>query len=64
MKIAVGSDHAGFEFKEGLKKWLKENDYESKDFGTYSADSTDYADFAHPVASAVEKKDFDLGLLI
>jgi len=64
MRIAIGSDHAGFEFKEGLKKWLKENGYESKDFGTYSSDSSDYADFAHPVASAVEKKDFDLGLLI
>lgn len=60
MRIAIGSDHAGFEYKEGLKKWLKENGYESRDFGTYSADSADYADFAHPVAKAVEKKTLTL----
>ena len=64
MKIAIGSDHAGFEYKEGLKKWLEQNGYESKDFGTYSSDSSDYADFAHPVSTAVEKNEFALGVLI
>jgi ribose 5-phosphate isomerase B len=63
-KIAIGADHAGFELKELLKKWLEENGFISKDFGTYSAESTDYADFAHPVSSAIENKEFDLGLLI
>lgn len=63
-KIAVGADHAGFEYKELLKKWLDKNGYTIKDFGTYSADSADYPDFAHPVATAVEKKEFDLGLLV
>lgn len=63
-KLAIGSDHAGFQYKEQLKKWLIENGYTVKDFGTYSAESADYADFAHPVASAVEKKEFDLGLLV
>ena len=63
-KIAIGADHAGFEYKELLRKWLEKNGYESKDFGTYNTDSADYPDFAHPVASAVEKKEFDLGLLI
>ncbi|HOX81654.1 MAG TPA: ribose 5-phosphate isomerase B [Chryseolinea sp.] len=64
MKIAIGSDHAGFEYKEALRKWLLENGYELKDFGTYTADSADYADFAHPVSLAVEKKEFDFGILV
>jgi len=56
MKIAIGSDHAGFEYKEALRDWLLKNNCEIKDFGTYTADSADYADFAHPVSLAVEKK--------
>ncbi len=63
-KIAIGADHAGFEYKELLKKWLVSNGYEVKDFGTYSTDSADYPDFAHPVANAVEKKESNLGLLV
>ncbi|MBK5278691.1 MAG: ribose 5-phosphate isomerase B [Bacteroidia bacterium] len=63
-KIAIGADHAGFEYKEVLKKWLEKNDYPIKDFGTYTSDSSDYPDFAHPVASAVEKNEFEFGLLI
>jgi ribose 5-phosphate isomerase B len=52
-KIAVGADHAGFEYKELLKKWLEKNGYALKDFGAYTTDSADYPDFAHPVASAL-----------
>lgn len=63
-KIAIGADHAGFEYKEQLKKWLEKNGYAVKDYGTFSSDSADYPDFAHPVASAVEDKEFDLGVLI
>ena len=63
-KIAIGSDHAGFTYKEHLKKWLELKGYTIKDFGTYSPESADYADFAHPVALAVEKKEFDLGILV
>jgi ribose 5-phosphate isomerase B len=63
-KIAIGSDHAGFEYKEALVKWLSKNGYDLKDFGTYSAESTDYPDFAHPVANAVETGEFDLGVLV
>jgi ribose 5-phosphate isomerase B len=63
-KIAIGSDHAGFEYKEGLRKWLEKNGYTYKDFGTYSNESADYPDFAHPLASAVEEKAFDLGILV
>ena len=62
--IAMGSDHAGFELKEHLKKWLLVKGYSLKDFGTHSIESTDYADFAHPVALAVEKKEFELGILV
>jgi ribose 5-phosphate isomerase B len=62
--IAIGSDHAGFEYKEGFRKWLEQNGYTVKDFGTYSTASADYPDFAHAVASAVEKKEFDLGVLV
>ena len=63
-KIAIGADHAGFELKEKLKGWLQQNGFELHDFGTHSADSADYPDFAHPVAEAVEKKQYDLGLLV
>jgi ribose 5-phosphate isomerase B len=64
VKIAIGADHAGFEYKELLKKWLEKNDYASGDFGTFSSESVDYADFAHPLALAVERKEFDLGILV
>ena len=63
-KIAVGADHAGFEYKELLKKWLDKNGYALKDFGAYNKDSADYPDFAHPVANAVEKNEFEFGLLV
>lgn len=62
IKIAIGADHAGFEYKELLKPFLAQ--YEVKDFGTHSLDSVDYPDFAHPVASAVENHDADFGILI
>ncbi len=62
--IAIGSDHAGFEYKEFLKAWLEKSDYVTKDFGTHSLDSVDYPDFAHPVADAVEKKEVEFGLLL
>jgi len=63
-KVAIGADHAGFEYKESLKKWLLESGFEVKDYGTHSADSADYPDFAHPVAEAIEKKQATLGVLI
>jgi ribose 5-phosphate isomerase B len=62
LKIAIGSDHAGFDYKEAIAKWL--NSDHSKDFGTYSPESADYPDFAHPVASAVENGEFDFGILV
>lgn len=62
--IAIGADHAGFELKEILKASLIREGYTTKDFGTFSSESADYPDFAHPVAQAVEDKEFDLGLLV
>lgn len=64
LKIAIGADHAGFSYKERIAEFLKSGGHAVKDFGTYSADSTDYADFAHPVASAVESGEYDFGILI
>ena len=60
--IAIGADHAGFDYKQSLINAL--NVQEVKDFGTYSDASADYPDFAHPVASAVESGDFDFGILV
>ena len=62
IKIAIGSDHAGFDYKEILKDFL--SDYDVKDFGPHSLDSVDYPDFAHPVASAVENGDCKYGILL
>jgi len=64
MKIAIGSDHAGFQLKETLKTYLHNKGFEVKDFGTYSEERTDYPDFAHPVASAVEHNEMEKGVLI
>jgi ribose 5-phosphate isomerase B len=62
--IAIGCDHAGFEYKTALVEWLSGKGYQVKDFGTYSADSVDYPDFAHPVAEAVEKAETAFGILM
>ena len=64
MKIAIGGDHAGFQYKEELKKWLSIHNHEVSDFGAHSVDSSDYADFAHPVATNVEKGNASLGVLV
>ncbi len=64
MKIAIGSDHAGFLLKESLKNYLKQKGVEVFDFGAFSEERVDYPDFAHPVAFSVEKKEVDFGLLM
>ena len=63
-KIALASDHAGYEMKELLKKYLLEKGIETVDFGTNSAESVDYADFAHPMAKSVEDGSCDAGIAI
>jgi ribose 5-phosphate isomerase B len=62
--IAIGSDHAGFDYKEDLISFLEGKGLSFKDFGTNSRESVDYADFAHPVAKSVEKKEAAFGILI
>ena len=62
--IAVGADHAGFEYKDAIVKYLNKAGYQVADFGTYSADSVDYPDFAHPTANSVEKDESGCGVLI
>ena len=62
LKIAIGGDHAGFEYKQAIIAFLAGN--EVKDFGPYSESSCDYPDFAHPVALAVESNEANFGILI
>ncbi len=62
LKIAIGADHAGFEYKQALIASL--DVAEIKDFGTHSSASADYPDFAHLVALAVESGEFDYGILL
>lgn len=62
MKIALASDHAGFKLKQEVIKYLKNQGHIVKDFGAFSDNSSDYPDYAHPLASAVENKDFELGI--
>ena len=65
LKIAICSDHAGFELKQIVNQYLiDKKPVAYHDFGTYTAESCDYADFAHPMASAVEQGEFDFGISI
>ncbi len=64
MKIAMASDHAGFELKRNIIIWLKSLEYQILDFGTYSDESVDYPDFAYPAAEAVAAGIADFGVLI
>jgi len=64
MSVYIGSDHAGFGFKENLKKFLLELEIKLVDKGTYSTESTDYPEYAHEVAVAVEREKDSLGILI
>ncbi len=64
MKIAIGSDHAGFAYKQRIKDWLLEGGHEVKDYGTFTAESCDYPKFVRPVAVAVAAGEFDRGIVI
>ena len=64
MKIGICNDHAGVEYKQKLVKYLKGKGYEVVNFGTDTTDSCDYADFAHPLAKAVESGAVDKGIAI
>ena len=62
--IPIGADHAGFQLKEVIKKYLVEKGYEVKDFGCFSEESIDYPDYGHPVALMVAENKGMLGILI
>jgi ribose 5-phosphate isomerase B len=64
MRIALGADHAGFHLKDSLKRTLDELGVTYKDFGTASAESVDYPDFAHAIAAGVASGEFDRGILV
>lgn len=64
MIIGIGSDHGGFELKEEMKKFMEENGYEVRDFGTDSKESVDYPDFGKVVGEAVVAGEIDKGVVI
>ncbi|MGI9533889.1 MAG: ribose 5-phosphate isomerase B [Thermodesulfobacteriota bacterium] len=64
MKIAIGNDHAGTEYKNKIIEFLKEKGHTVQNFGTDSNDSVDYPDFIHPVANSVEEQESDFGVII
>lgn len=64
MKVAIGGDHAGYEYKAKLIQKLESLSYEVKDFGPFSTESVDYPDFVHPLSSAIEQGEFELGIVI
>lgn len=64
LPIAIGADHAGYEYKEAIKKMLFTEGWLVEDKGTYSTESTDYPDYAHPVANMIEEGKAACGILI
>ncbi len=64
LPIAIGADHAGFEYKEAVKQQLEKDGWKIEDKGTHSLDSVDYPDFAHPVAKDVAEGKAAWGILI
>lgn len=64
MKIAIGTDHAGFRYKEKIKTFLSSYGREVKDFGTFDEESCDYPDFVVPVARVVASGEYDRGIVL
>src|SRR6476469_5003429 len=64
MKIAIGSDHAGFLYKEKIRDFLQERGHSVTDFGTHSEEAVDYPLFIRPVAEAVARKEFERGIVL
>ena len=64
MKISIGNDHAGTEYKFEIMKHLERQDIEITNYGTDSNESLDYPDFIHPVANDIQHKKADYGIII
>ena len=64
LTIALASDHAGFALKNQVRLFLEDNGAKVQDFGCFSDESCDYPDYAHPLAEAVEKGEYEFGIVI
>jgi ribose 5-phosphate isomerase B len=64
VKIALASDHAGFEYKQAIHDWLSACGHEVKDFGTFSTERVDYPDFIRPAAEAVARGECERGIVL
>lgn len=64
MKISIGNDHAGLEYKFAILKMLEENDHEVINYGSDSSESVDYPDFGHKVAIDISEEKADFGIII
>lgn len=64
MKIAIASDHGGYELKQKIKAFLEQNNYDFEDFGCYSEESVNYPQYAQKVAHEILEGNFDRGILI
>jgi ribose 5-phosphate isomerase B len=64
MKIAIGSDHAGYQYKEKIRAFLESLGHPVTDFGTHSEESVDYPVFIRPVAEAVARREFERGIVL
>lgn len=64
IKIVIGADHAGYEYKEAIKQYLTTKNIDVIDVGTHSCDSVDYPDFAHATAQEIESGNVDFGVLV
>ena len=64
MKIALASDHAGFEYKQAIHEWLAARGHEVRDFGTFSNERVDYPDFIRPAAEAVARGECERGIVL
>ena len=64
MKIALASDHAGFDYKQAIHEWLTAHGHDVKDFGTFSSAPVDYPDFIRPTAEAVARGECERGIVL
>ncbi|MEP6750934.1 MAG: ribose 5-phosphate isomerase B [Bacteroidota bacterium] len=64
LPIAIGCDHAGFEYKTQIVPWLNQKGFQVSDFGNYSPEAVDYPDYVHPVALSVENGESAFGILL
>ncbi len=62
--VGIGCDHAGYALKQAIQQALEQSGFVVRDFGTHSAEAVDYPDFVHPLCQAMERGEFDRGILL